>query len=107
MRYQSCLQVAPSGMEATIGGSGGIPPDPSLETGWDEEKILKYRRKRERIIRIQETGTRLEQEWEERKIVRQFLQKIREYEEGKGEGVELQVKYIPKLREKWTKCTSG
>ena len=52
MRYQSCLQVAPSGMEAALGGSGGIPPDPSLETGWDKEKILKYRRKRERIIRI-------------------------------------------------------
>ena len=61
MRYQSCLKVDPSDMEATTGGSGGIPPNSSLETGWDEEKSLKYTRKSERIIRIQESGTRLEQ----------------------------------------------
>ena len=60
-------------MYATTGGSGGIPSNSSLETGWDEEKKLKYTRKRERIIRIQESGTRLEQEREERKIVRQCL----------------------------------
>ena len=90
-------------MEATLGGSGGIKPDPSLETGWGGEKNLKYWRKRERIIRIQETGTRLEQEQEEKKVVRRFLQKIRDYEEGKGEGVELRVDNIPKLREKWDK----
>ena len=60
-------------MEATTGGSGGIPLNLSLEAGWNEEKNLKYTRKRERIIRIQESGTRLEQEREERKIVRQCL----------------------------------
>ena len=46
-------------MEATVGGSGGIPLDPSLETGRDEEKNLK--KWRQRFIRIQETGMRLEQ----------------------------------------------
>ena len=67
-------------MYATTGGSGGIPSNSSLEAGWDEEKKLKYARKRKRIIRIQESGTRLEQEREGRKIVRQCLQKIKEYE---------------------------
>ena len=76
-------------MDATTGGSGGIPPNSSLEAGWDKEKNLKYTRKRERIIRIQESGTRLEQAREERKIVRQCLQKIKEYEEGKGERADL------------------
>ena len=33
MRYASCLPVAPSVMDATLVGSGGIPPDPNLETG--------------------------------------------------------------------------
>ena len=46
-------------MYATTGGSGGIPPNSSLEAGWDEENKLKYTKKRERIIRIQESGTRL------------------------------------------------
>ena len=64
-------------MEATLGGSGGVQPDPSPEAGWSREKKLKYRRNRERIIRIKETGTRLEQEQEEKKIIRRFLQKIR------------------------------
>ena len=72
-------------MYATTGGSGGIPSNSSLEAGWDEEKKLKYTR----IIKIQESGTRLEQEREGRKIVRQCLQKIKEYEAGKGEGVDL------------------
>ena len=85
-------------MEATVGGSGGIPPDPSLETGRDEEKNLKSWRKR--IIRIQETGTRLEQEQEEMRIKRRFFQMIRNYKEGKGEEMELQVENIPKLRER-------
>ena len=87
MRYQSCLQVAPSGTEATVGDSCGIKPDPSLETGWDGEKNLKYWRKK--IIRIQETATRLEQEQEEKKIRRRFLQKIKDYKEGKSKGVKL------------------
>ena len=69
-------------MEATVGGSGEIPSDPSQETGSDKEKNLK--RWRKRFIRIQETGTRLEQEQEEKEVVRIFLQKIRSYEEGKG-----------------------
>ena len=86
-------------MEATVGGCSGIPPDPCLETGRDEGKNLKSWRKR--LIRIQETGTRLEQELEEKKVVRIFLQKIRSYEEGQGEGVDLRVNNTPKLREKW------
>ena len=36
-------------------------------------------------------------------MVRRFLQKIRDYKEGKGEGVELRVDNIPKLKEKWDK----
>ena len=35
-------------MEATLGGSSGIKPDPSLETGWGGEKNLKYWRKRDK-----------------------------------------------------------
>ena len=62
-------------MDPTVGGSIGIPPDPSLETGRNKEKNLKSWRKM--IIRIQETGTRLEQEQDEKKVVRRFLQKIR------------------------------
>ena len=88
-------------MYATTGGSGGIPSNSSLKAGWDKEKKLKYMRKRERIVRIQESGMRLEQERERRKIVRQCLQKIKEYEAGKGEGVDLRVECISKLREKW------
>ena len=41
MRYPSCLTVAPSAMNATLGGSGGIKPDPSLETGRVGEKNIK------------------------------------------------------------------
>ena len=41
MRYPSCLPVAPSVMDGTVGGSGGIPSDPSLEIGKDEEEKLK------------------------------------------------------------------
>ena len=52
MRFSTCLPVAPIGMEATVGGSGGIPLDPSLDTGRREEKNLV----------LQETGIRLEQE---------------------------------------------
>ena len=74
-------------MEATVGGSGGIPLDPSLETGRDKEKNLK--KWRQRFIRIQETGTRLEQAQEEKEVARIFLKKIRSYEEGKGKGVDL------------------
>ena len=84
-------------MYATTGGSGGIPPNPSLETGRNGEKNLKSWRKK--IIRIQETGTSLEQEREEQKVVRRFLQKIRDYEEGKGGGRERGLHNIPKLRE--------
>ena len=84
---------------STVGGSGGIPPDPSLETGRDKEKNLK--KWRQRFLKIQETGTKLEQAQEEKKIAKIFLQKIRSYEEGKGKGVDLRVDNIPKLREKW------
>ena len=50
-------------MEATVGGSGGIPLDPSLETGRGEEKNLEIWRLK--FLVLQETGTRLEQEQEE------------------------------------------
>ena len=46
MRYASCLPVAPTVMEATLGGSGGIPLDPNLETGQDEGKTFEERRQR-------------------------------------------------------------
>ena len=74
-------------MEATVGGSGGIPLDPSLETGRDKEKNLK--RWRHRFVRIQETGRRLEQEQEEQKVARIFFKKIISYEEGESKGVDL------------------
>ena len=57
-KFLSCLPVAPLVMEATVGGSGGIPLDPSLETGRDEEEKLK--RWRLKFQTIQETGTALE-----------------------------------------------
>ena len=65
-------------MEATVGGSGGIPPDPSLETGRDKEKNLK--KWRQRFIRIQETGARLEQTQEEKEVARIFLKKTKKRE---------------------------
>ena len=43
MRYASCLTVAPTAMEATLGGSSGITPDPILETGRDGAKALEER----------------------------------------------------------------
>ena len=88
-------------MEATVGGSGGIPLDPSLETGRDEEKNLK--KWRQRFVQTQETGTRLEQVQEEKEMGRMFFRKIRSYEEGKSKGEDLQLYTIPKLREKWDK----
>ena len=88
-------------MEVTVDGSGGIPLDPSLETGRDEEKNLKKLRRR--FFRIQETRTRLEQAQEEKDIARIFLKKIRSYEEKKSKGEDLQLDNIPKLREKWDK----
>ena len=36
MRFPTCLPVAPVDMEARVGGSDGIPLDPSLETGRGE-----------------------------------------------------------------------
>ena len=88
-------------MKATVGESCGIPLDPSLEKGKKEEKNLK--KWRQRFIRIQKTGTRLEQAQEEREVARIFLKKIRSYEQGKGKRVDLRVANIPKLREKWDK----
>ena len=105
MRYQSCLQVAPSGMEATIGGRGGIPPDPSLETGRDEEKNLeKWRLK---FLIILEKGTTIEQVREEAKIERVFLQKIRRYKKGRGEGVKMEFEHIPKIGEERSPLYEG
>ena len=74
-------------MKSMVGGSCGIPPEPSLETGREEEKNLKELR--QRFIRIRETGTRLEQAQEEKDITRIFLKKIRSYEEGKSKGEDL------------------
>ena len=47
-------------MEATVGGSGGIPPDTSLETGRGEKKNLE--KWRLEFLGLQKTGMRLEQE---------------------------------------------
>ena len=83
-------------MEATVGGRGGIPLDPSLETGRGEEKNLK--RWRLKYPWIQETRTRQEQEQE--KIVRIFFLKIRIYEDGKCRGKDTQLDNLPELGEK-------
>ena len=88
-------------MEATDGGSGGIPLDPSLETGRGKENNLK--KWKLEFLWLQETGTRLEQEQEEEKIARIFFQKIRSYNEGKSKGEDLQIDNIPKLGEKWSR----
>ena len=84
-------------MDATTGGSSGIPPDPSLQTGRDEEERLNEWRLRLRTIR--EAGTALEQTREEKTISRVLFQKIRRYEEGKGEGRERGFEKIPRLEE--------
>ena len=69
-------------MEATVGGSGGIPLDPSLETGRDKEKNLEKRRlrymwmqedeklekQRLRHLWIQGMGTRQEQEEKKKRL---------------------------------------
>ena len=60
MRYASCLTVAPTAMEATLGGSGGITPDPVLETGRDGAKALEERR--QRFWWIRRTGTQIERD---------------------------------------------
>ena len=99
MRYASCLTVAPTAMEATLGGSGGITPDPVLETGRDGAEALEEQRKR--FWWIRRTGTQIERDLEEKEIVRILLQKIKSYEDGEGEGEVLNTKEIPKQREKW------
>ena len=60
-------------MEATVGGSGGILLNPSLETGKGEEENLE--RWTLRYLWIQGTGTRQEQEQDEEKIIRMFFQR--------------------------------
>ena len=86
-------------MEATVGGSTGIPLDPTLETGKGKEKNLE--RWRLKYLCIQGTDTRQEQEQKEEEIVRMFCQKIRSYEEGKCRGLNTQLDNLPELREKW------
>ena len=86
-------------MEATVGGRGWIPLDPSLETGRGVEKNLEIWRLKFHIL--QETGTRAKQEQEEEKIARTFIRKIRSHEEGNSEGEALQLANIPKLGDKW------
>ena len=73
--------------------SGGIPLDPSLETGRGEEKNLK--KWRLEFLWLQETGMRLEQEQEEEKIAGIFFQTIKSYEEGKNKGEDLQFDNTP------------
>ena len=99
MRYASCLTLAPSALDATLGGSGGITPDPNLETGQEEAKALEERR--QRFGWIQRTGMQIERDLKEKAAVIMLLQKIRSYEEGEGEGRVLDTEKIPKLREKW------
>ena len=106
------IWVAPTAMDATLGGSSGIPTNPSLETGrryiwnspdpslepWrDEEKNLE--KWRLRFLIIIEKGTTIEQVREEEKIRRVFFQKIRSYEEGRSEGVKPEFEHIPKIGE--------
>ena len=102
-------------MEATVGGSGGIPLDPSLETGRDEEKNLEYRRLRYMLMQedeklekqrlrhlwIQRMGLRQEQEREEEKIIRIFFQKVRSYNEGKCKGECTNLDNFTRIRDHW------
>ena len=54
MRFASCLTVALTAMDATLGGSGGIPTDPNLETGRDEAKALeKYYSKKLEVTKME------------------------------------------------------
>ena len=62
-------------MEATLGDSCGIQPDPSLETGRDEAKTLEERR--QKFWWIRRTGTQIEPDLEEKEIVKILLQKVR------------------------------
>ena len=84
-------------MYATTGGSGGIPTDPSLQTGKDEEERLKEGRLR--LSTVPETETTLEQTREEKMMNTRLFQKIRRYEEGKGEDREREFSKIPILEE--------
>ena len=84
-------------MYATSGGSGGIPTDPSLQTGKDEEERLKDERLR--LSTTPETEATLEQTREEKTINTRLFQKIRRYEEGEGEGQEREFSKIPRLEE--------
>ena len=78
MRYATCLTVAPTVMDATHGGSGGIPSDPNLATGRDKAKTLEGRR--QRFWWIRKKGTQITQDLEEKEAVKILLQKIRSYE---------------------------
>ena len=54
-RFPTCLPIVSIDMGTTVGGnSGGIQPDPSLETGRGEEKDLKKWRLEFREIQEQE-----------------------------------------------------
>ena len=81
------------------------PTDPSLVTRKDgEKKLEKWRLK---FLMILKKGMVKEQIREEAKIERVFLQKIRSYEEGRGEGVELEFEHIPKIGEKRSPLYEG
>ena len=86
-------------MEATVGGRGGIPLDPSLETGKGEEENLEGWRLR--YLWIQRTGTRQDQEQEQENIIRMFFQKIKSYEKGKCKGKSTQLDKLPGIRDPW------
>ena len=80
-------------MEATVGGSCGIKPDPSLKTGREEENpLIKWFL----ILKRQE---RDELERDKARITQVFLRKIKHHEDGKSEGEDVQVDTIPKLSE--------
>ena len=98
-RFPTSLPVAPIAIEATVVGSSGIPPNPSLETGRGKEKNLE--KWRLQFLVLQETGTRLEKEQEEEKIAQVFFQKIRSHEEGNTEAADHQLENITKLGENW------
>ena len=60
-----------------------------------------------KFLIIQEKGTAIEQVREEEKIKRVFLQKIRSYEEGRGEGVKLEFEHIPRIGEERSPLYEG
>ena len=59
-RFLSCLSLVPLAMEATAGGSGGIPPDPSPETG---QKYIWYEEFAEQNVHVVGQGRAFDYTW--------------------------------------------